>query len=132
VLLGNIIGAIRGKHYYKMGVKFISPHSLDQWIHYFFIGPRSLQLVNSLKIQWNHLMYNNTFCCSERTFSSLLFLWVIFVMIISLCTFLDPWLFLSFGVRGVVLDLKALNLAISFLNKLGFLFSKFVSLLGVH
>jgi hypothetical protein len=30
-------------HYYKMWVQFTSPCSLNQWIHYFFIGPRSLQ-----------------------------------------------------------------------------------------
>jgi hypothetical protein len=40
-------------HYYKMWVQFISPCSLDQWIHCFFINPRSLQPMNSLKIQWN-------------------------------------------------------------------------------
>ncbi len=37
-------------HYYKMWVQFVSPCSLDQWIHYFFIGPYSLQIVNSLQI----------------------------------------------------------------------------------
>jgi hypothetical protein len=35
-------------HYYKMWVQFISPYSLDQWIHYFFISPCSLQPMNSL------------------------------------------------------------------------------------
>jgi hypothetical protein len=45
-----------------MCVQFTSPCSLDQWIHCFFISPRSLQLVNSLKIQWNHLVYKDTFC----------------------------------------------------------------------
>jgi hypothetical protein len=45
-------------------VQFISPRSLEQWIHYFFTSPRSLQLMNSLKIQWNHLAYMDTFCCS--------------------------------------------------------------------
>jgi hypothetical protein len=33
------------------------------WVQ--FTNPRSLQLVNSLKIQWNHLAYKDTFCCSE-------------------------------------------------------------------
>jgi hypothetical protein len=51
-------------HYYKMWVQFISPHSLSQWIHCFFASPSSLQPVNSLKIQWNHLTYKDTFCCS--------------------------------------------------------------------
>jgi len=37
-------------HYYKMWVQFISPHSLDQWIHYFPISPYLLRPVNSLKI----------------------------------------------------------------------------------
>ncbi len=55
-------------HYYKMWVQFTSPHSLDHWIHYFFIGPHSLQLVNSLKIQWNHLAYKDTFCCCALHF----------------------------------------------------------------
>ncbi len=36
-------------HYYKMWVQFISPCSLDQWIHYFFTSPHSLQPMNSLK-----------------------------------------------------------------------------------
>ncbi len=44
-------------HYYKMWVQFISPCSLDQWIHCFFISLHSLQPVNSLKIQWNHLIW---------------------------------------------------------------------------
>jgi hypothetical protein len=52
-------------HYYEMWVQFISPCSLDYWIHYFFIGPRSLQLAKSLKIQWNHLAYKGIFCCSR-------------------------------------------------------------------
>jgi hypothetical protein len=47
-----------------MWVQFTSPRSLGQWIHCFFIGPRSLQLMNSFKIQWNHLAYKDTFCCS--------------------------------------------------------------------
>jgi hypothetical protein len=51
--------------HYKMCVQFISPHSLDQWIHYFFIGPRSLQPMNSLKIHWNYLVYMDTFYCSD-------------------------------------------------------------------
>jgi hypothetical protein len=51
---------------YKMWVQFISLHSLYQWIHYFFTGPRSLQLVNSFKIQWNHLAYRDTFCCNVK------------------------------------------------------------------
>jgi hypothetical protein len=38
------------KNYYKMWVQFTSPYSPNQWIHCFFIGPHSLQLVNSLKI----------------------------------------------------------------------------------
>jgi hypothetical protein len=42
-----------------------SPHSLDKWIHYFFISPHSLQLINSFKIQWNQLAYMDTFCCIE-------------------------------------------------------------------
>jgi hypothetical protein len=54
-------------HYYKMWVQFTSPHSLDQWIHCFFSSPHSLQPVNSLKIQWNHLVYRDTFCCNECT-----------------------------------------------------------------
>lgn len=41
-------------HYYKMWGQFTSPFSLDQWIHYFFTNPSSLQPVISLKIQWNH------------------------------------------------------------------------------
>jgi hypothetical protein len=57
-------------HYYKMWVQFTSPRSLDQWIHYFFIGPRSLQPVNSFKIQWNHLVYMDTFCCSVFSFQA--------------------------------------------------------------
>jgi hypothetical protein len=48
-----------------MWVQFMSPYSLDLWIHYFFIGSYSLQQqVNSLKIQWNHFVYKDTFCCS--------------------------------------------------------------------
>ncbi len=54
------------KHYYKMWVQFTNPYSLDQWIHYFFTSPCSLQLVNSLKIQWNHLKYMDTFCWSNE------------------------------------------------------------------
>jgi hypothetical protein len=42
-----------------------SPHSLNPWIHYFFTGLCSLQPVNSLKIQWNHWAYRDTFCCSN-------------------------------------------------------------------
>jgi hypothetical protein len=38
------------KHYYKMRVQFTNPRSIDQWIHYFFTGPHSLQPMNSLKI----------------------------------------------------------------------------------
>ncbi len=49
----------------QMWVQFTNPCSLDQWIHYFFIGPHSFQLVNSLKIQWNHLAYRDTFYCSD-------------------------------------------------------------------
>jgi hypothetical protein len=49
-----------------MWVQFISPRSLDQWIHCFFISLRSLQPVNSFTIQWNHLVYMDTFCCSEE------------------------------------------------------------------
>ncbi len=48
-------------HYYKMWAQFTIPHSLNQWIHYFFIGPYSLQPMNSFKIQWNHLAYRDTF-----------------------------------------------------------------------
>jgi hypothetical protein len=51
-------------HYYKMWMQFSSPRSLDQWIHCFFTGPCSLQPMNSLKIQWNHLAYGDTFCYS--------------------------------------------------------------------
>jgi hypothetical protein len=36
----------------KCGCNSLVPRLLDHWIHYFFIGPYSLQLVNSLKIQW--------------------------------------------------------------------------------
>jgi hypothetical protein len=53
------------KHYYKMWVQFVGPHSLDDWIHCFLSSPYSRQLVNSLKIQWNHLAFRDTFCCSE-------------------------------------------------------------------
>jgi len=52
-------------HYYKMWVQFTSPRSLDQWIHCFFIGPCSLQPVNSFKIYWN--AYKDTFCYSDVT-----------------------------------------------------------------
>ncbi len=48
-------------HYYKMRAQFISPRSLDQWIHCFFTGPCSLRSLNSFKIQWNHLVYRDTF-----------------------------------------------------------------------
>jgi len=48
-----------------MWVQFTSPYSLDQWIHYFFTGPGSLQPVNSLKIRWNHLTYKDTFSCNN-------------------------------------------------------------------
>ncbi len=41
-----------------------SPCSLDQWIHYFFTSLSSLQLVNLLKIHWNHLVYRDNFCYS--------------------------------------------------------------------
>jgi len=51
-------------HYYKMWVQFINICSLDQWTHYFFTSPHSIQPINSLKIQWNHLAYKDTFCCS--------------------------------------------------------------------
>ncbi len=37
-----------------MWVQFISPHSLDEWIHCFSIGPCSLQLMNSLLFNWSH------------------------------------------------------------------------------
>jgi hypothetical protein len=53
----SVIIPYKFSHYYKMWVQFISFCSLDQWIHYFFISPHSLQLMNSLKIQWNHLAY---------------------------------------------------------------------------
>jgi hypothetical protein len=53
-------------HSYKMWVQFISPCSLDQQIHYFFTGPHSLQPMNSLKIQWNHLAYTKIFICSDE------------------------------------------------------------------
>jgi hypothetical protein len=49
-----------------MWVQFINPHSLDQWIHCFFIIHCSLQVINSFKIQWNHLAYMDTCCCSEK------------------------------------------------------------------
>jgi hypothetical protein len=52
-------------HYYKMWVQFISPHSLDQWIHCLFTHPRSLQPLNSLIIKWNHSASKDTFCCSD-------------------------------------------------------------------
>jgi hypothetical protein len=48
----------------KCGCNSLIPCSLEQWIHYFFTSPRSLQLVNSLKIQWNHLVYRDNFYCS--------------------------------------------------------------------
>jgi hypothetical protein len=51
-------------HYFKTWVQFTSPRSQDQWIHCFFTSPCSLQIMNSLKIQWNHLAYMDTFCCS--------------------------------------------------------------------
>ncbi len=35
------------------------------WIHYIPIRSHSLRLMNSLKIQWNHLAYKDTFCWSE-------------------------------------------------------------------
>jgi hypothetical protein len=38
------------RHYYKMWVQFTSPCSLDQWVHCFFIGARSLQPVNSINL----------------------------------------------------------------------------------
>jgi hypothetical protein len=41
---------VKTSHYYKMWVKFISPYSLDQWIHCSFTSLNSLQPVNSLKI----------------------------------------------------------------------------------
>jgi hypothetical protein len=50
-----------------MWVQFTNPCSLTQWIHYFVYGPRSLQPVNSFKIQWNHLVYKDSFCCNECT-----------------------------------------------------------------
>jgi hypothetical protein len=46
--------------------QFINVCSLDQWIHFF--PTRSCLLwppVNSLIIQWNHLMYKNIFCYNE-------------------------------------------------------------------
>jgi hypothetical protein len=43
-----------------MWVRFISLYSLDQWIHYFFTSPLSLQLVNSLKIITNQVLPHNT------------------------------------------------------------------------
>ncbi len=51
-------------HYYKMWVQFSNPYSPNQWIHCFFTGPHSLQPVNSFKIQWNCLVYKDTFCYS--------------------------------------------------------------------
>jgi hypothetical protein len=90
----NLLFKCFWRHYYKMWVQFISfhsldwwihyfftgphsldwwchyffigPHSLDQWFHCFFTGPHSLQLMNSLKIQWKHLVYKDTFCYNER------------------------------------------------------------------
>jgi hypothetical protein len=50
-----------------MWVQFTSPCSLDWWIHCFFINPHSLQPINSFKIQWSHLAYKDTFCCSESS-----------------------------------------------------------------
>jgi hypothetical protein len=55
---------VTNAHYYKMWVQFTSPHSIEEWICYFFTNPHSLQLMNWLKIQWNHLVYQNTFCCN--------------------------------------------------------------------
>jgi len=65
-------------HYYKMWAQFTSPCSLDQWIHCFPTSPRSLQLVNSLKIQWNHLAYRDTFCCSSYPMKA--FLWITLIV----------------------------------------------------
>jgi hypothetical protein len=48
-------------HYYKMWIQFISPHSMDWWIHY-LTNPHAMGLVNSLKIQWKHSMNKDTFC----------------------------------------------------------------------
>jgi hypothetical protein len=42
-----------------MWMRFTSLYSLDQWIHYFFISPLSLQLVNSLKIITNQVLPHN-------------------------------------------------------------------------
>jgi hypothetical protein len=57
-------------HYYKMWVQFANPYSLDQWIHFFFTSPCSPQPMNSFKIQWNHLAYRDTFCCSAFPWTS--------------------------------------------------------------
>jgi hypothetical protein len=48
-------------YYCKMWVKFTSPHSLDQWIHCVPTRSYSLWPMNSLKIQWNYLVYMETF-----------------------------------------------------------------------
>ncbi len=61
----NVMSKNKSNHHYKIWVQFTSPHSLDRWIHCLFIGPCSLQPMNSLKIQWNHLTYRDTVCCSE-------------------------------------------------------------------
>jgi hypothetical protein len=51
-------------------------YSVDQWIHCFVNSPHSLQLVNSFKIQWNHLAYRDTFCCSHIITKPLFNLWI--------------------------------------------------------
>jgi hypothetical protein len=51
-------------YYYKMWVQFTSPCSLGQWIHCFPSRSHSLWPMNSFNIQWNHLAYRDTFCCS--------------------------------------------------------------------
>jgi hypothetical protein len=35
-------------------------------IHYYKMWVQFTRLVNLLKIQWNHLAYKDTFCCSDK------------------------------------------------------------------
>jgi len=62
-MMAMLRSTIWTKHYYKMRVQFTIPCSLNQWIHYLFASPCSF------KIQWNHLAYEDTFCCSERIYN---------------------------------------------------------------
>jgi hypothetical protein len=59
-----------------MWVQFTGPPLLDHWIHYFFIAPYSLQLVNSLKIRWNHFTYKgHLLLCSKKKQGGCVTLW---------------------------------------------------------